>query len=76
MDQSKFPEWWAAEWMGEPNEQVRRIAAFAYSAGGTQAAEDIITLIMEWEGAWSVLDFRDAIKEKFGIEWPVSGRKV
>lgn len=33
-----------------------------------QTAAEIITLIIEWEGAWSVLDFKDAIKEKFGLE--------
>ena len=35
--------------------------------GRTDTAEGIITLIMEWEGSWSVMDFRDAIKEKYGL---------
>lgn len=52
MDKSKFTEWWDSEWQGEPNEKIRRVAAYAFSAGSTQAAMDIITLI----------------KEKFGLE--------
>ena len=37
------------------------------AVGKTMAAKEIITLIMEWEGTWSVMDFRDAIREKFGM---------
>lgn len=35
--------------------------------GQAAAAEECIALILGWEGAWSVLDFKDAIKEKFGL---------